>query len=304
MSWFFFAIIAPFLYSITNHIDKVLLEKYFKDGGVGTLMLFSALMSIAILPLLYLIDPTVLEIGFKNMLIMVLVGTLNMLVLWFYLLALKDEEASIVIVFYQLVPIMGFGLGYLILGETLNQMQVIAMAIIILGTTIISFEIDDENNFKLRKQTIYLMLTASFFWALESVIFKMVALEENVLRSLFWEHLVLVLVGVIIFITVRPYREHFLIAVKNNSKAVLGLNFANEMVFIAGNMVAAFAYLLAPISLILLTESFQPIFVFIIGIFLTVFFPQVSVEDIHTTRLWQKLIAITITGIGTYLLFI
>lgn len=304
MSWFLFAMIAPVLYAMTNHVDKLLLEKYFKEGGVGTLVLFSALMSLVALPFIFYFDSSVMNVELLNLFFLVIVGILNILVLWFYLLALRDEEASIVVVFYQLVPIIGLGLGYIVLGETINQMQAIAMGIIILGTTIISFDIDDENNFKLRKKTVGLMLAASSFWALESVLFKFVALEESVLRSLFWEHLTLGVVGILIFIFVRSYRVQFIKAIKKNKTAVLNLNFANEVLFMLGNLVSSFAYLLAPIALVLLTESFQPIFVFAIGIILTIFFPKISVEDIHSKKIVQKILSITITGIGTYLLLI
>ncbi len=302
MSWFLIALIAPFLYAVTNHIDKILLEKHFKEGGVGTLILFSSLLSIMALPVLLWIDISVLAVDWKNMLILLLVGVLNIVVLWCYLVALQDDEASIVIVFYQLVPLFALVLGYFLLDEVLTKMQLIAMAIIILGTTIISFEVDNENHFKLRKKTIVLMTTASFFWAFESVIFKFVALEENVWRSLFWEHLVMAVVGILIFISIKSYREHFVSALKHNSRKILLLNVGNEGIYMFGNQAAAFAYLLAPIALILLTQSFQPIFVLAIGIFLTLFLPKISVEKIEAYNLWQKVIAIIITGIGTYLL--
>lgn len=302
MSWFFLAIIGPFLYSMTNHIDKILLEKYFKDGGVGTLILVSSLLAGLALPILYFLDPSVASVSGFNMFILAVSGILNIGVLWLYFLALKDEEASIVIVFYQLVPVFGLGLGYFILGEVLTELQLIAMAIIILGTTIISFEIDDENNFKLRKLTIVLMTTASFLWALESVLFKYVALEENVLRSLFFEHLMLLLVGIIIFVCVHSYRTHFITAIKTNSVGILSLNVLNESLYTLGNVVLAFAYILAPIALVLLTNSFQPIFVFAIGVFLTLCFPKLTVERIQVQHVLQKLLAIIITGIGTYLL--
>jgi len=304
MSWFFVTLLAPFLYALTNHIDKLLLGKYFKRGGVGTLILFSSLLSSLALPFLFLGDPLAFTVGLKNIFVLASVGLLNILVIWFYLLALKDEEASVAIVFYQLVPVLGLILGYFILGEVITKMQLITMAIIILGTTIISFEIDLDNNFRLRHKTIALMVSASFFWALGSVIFKAVALEENVWRSLFWEHVMLTLVGILVFIFVRSYRTHFLSAIRENSKAVISLNFLNETLYMFGNLVFAFAYLLAPISLILLVDSFQPIFVLAIGIFLTIFFPKISAEKIHAKHLWQKLFAIAITGVGTYLLLI
>jgi drug/metabolite transporter (DMT)-like permease len=302
MIWFFIALIGPFLYALTNHIDKILLNKYFKESGVGTLLLFSSLLSALALPFLFLADRTVLSVSDTNIFILSIVGILNVLVLWCYLIALKNEEASVAVVFYQLVPVFGGIMGYFILNEVLTQIQIIAMATIILGTTIISFEMDSENKFKLRRQTIIPMLAAAFFWALESVIFKIVALEENVLRSLFWEHLMLVLVGVVIFVSMRSYRNNFISAIRSNSRAILSLNIANESLYILGNIVVAFAYLLAPIGLVLLTESFQPIFVLAIGIFLTVFFPKISVEKIQAKHILQKIIAICITGVGTYLL--
>ena len=43
MTWFFIALIGPFMYALTNHIDKILLEKYFKNNGVGTIILFSSI---------------------------------------------------------------------------------------------------------------------------------------------------------------------------------------------------------------------------------------------------------------------
>lgn len=302
MTWFAVALVGPILYALTNHLDKILLEKYFKEGGVGTLILFSSLLSVLAIPFVFLGDPTVLDVDIFSIFILALVGILNVGVLYFYLKALEDEEASIAIVFYQLVPVFGLGLGYVILDEVLTQIELIAMAIIILGTTIIAFEIDNENKFKLRKKTIMYMLLAVTCWATESVIFKAVALEENVWRTLFWEHVMLVLVGVCIYLLVPTYRRHFNTALKVNTKGILALNFLNEAIYMVGNIVVSFAYLMAPIALILLAESFQPIFVFLIGIFLTIFLPSVSVENIEAKNLWQKFIAIAITGIGTYLL--
>jgi len=302
MHWFFLALIGPFLYALTNHIDKILLEKYFKESGVGTLMLFSSLLSALALPVLFLADPMALSVSTFNIAVLALVGTLNVLVLLFYFLALRDEEASVVIVFYQLVPVFGLILSYFILGETLTDIQVLAMAIIIFGTTVISFEIDNDNHFRLRRKTVFLMLFASFFWALGSVIFKAVALEENVWRSLFWEHAMLTLIGILIFVFMRPLRIHFVQAWRENSRSILALNFLNEVLYMLGNVVFSFAYILAPISLVLLVDSFQPIFVLAIAIVLTVFFPSLTAEKVYAKHLGQKIFAILVTGVGAFLL--
>src|SRR3989338_3468803 len=91
---FFIALIGPLLYALTNHIDKILLEKYFKKGGVGTLILFSSLLSALALPFLFMADTTALSMGGMSILALAVVGILNVLVLWCYLLALNDEDAT------------------------------------------------------------------------------------------------------------------------------------------------------------------------------------------------------------------
>jgi drug/metabolite transporter (DMT)-like permease len=267
-------------------------------------MLFSSFLAFFALPLLFWIDPAVFAVKPLYIAVLFITGILNTLVLLFYLKALNDEEASIVIVFYQLVPVFGLILGYLILGETITRLQFIAMAIILLGATIISFEIDIENRFKLRRQTIALMLTASFCWALGSVIFKAVALKEDVWRSMFWEYLTLAIAGVFMFTFIRSYRTNFLNALKHNTRRIVSINIMNEVFYMGGNVIFAYSYMLAPISLVLVVDSFQPLFVLAIGIFLTVFFPRITVEKIQAKHLWQKFFAVCITGIGTYLLFV
>ena len=107
MTWFFLALVGPIMYALTNHIDKILLEKYFKNGGVGTLILFSSLLSALALPFIFFADQTIFNLDIKSIIALAVVGILNVIVLWLYLLALNDEEASITVVFYQLVPVFG-----------------------------------------------------------------------------------------------------------------------------------------------------------------------------------------------------
>ncbi|MAZ56677.1 hypothetical protein CL653_02715 [bacterium] len=302
MTWFLLALVAPFLYAITNHVDKALLSKYFKESGVGTLILFSSLLSVIAIPFILIADSSVLSVSMSGIFLLCIVGLLDVAILWFYLMALQGDEPSIIIIFYQLVPVFALILGYIILGESLAIEQLIAMAIIILGTTLVSFEFDDMNNIKLRKHTIIFMTMAALAWAIESVLFKFVALDENVWRSLFWEHLMLVFIGMFLLIAMRKYRSHFIAAIKYNSTPILSLNVANESLYMVGNITVAFAVMLAPVALVLLAEPFQAFFVFILGVFLTYFFPQIYNEKSSWRDLTQKLAAIIITGVGTYLL--
>ena len=296
------AMVSPFLYAATNHLDNILLEKYFKEGGVGTLMLFSALLALLALPVLLVIDSGVLAVSHQHRWMLAGVGVVNTILLWAYLQAMFNDEPTVVIIYYQLVPVIGLGLGYLVLGETLTMMQIASMSIIIIGALVLTLVMDGDGKIVFRLKTAGYMLLASFCWAAESTFFKVVALEANPTRAFFWEHVSLVVIGVLMFVFIPHYRQSFLKALRLNSKPVLGLNVLNEGLFMAGNYVAAIVVVLIPVSLTLLMNSFQPLFVLLLGVALTVMFPNLDVEHVSKRHMIQKLLAIGLTAVGAYLL--
>jgi len=304
MNWFFLALIGPILWSIVNHLDKYLLEKYFKHGGTGALMIFSSLIGILVVPLIYFFHPEVWDISLINKLLMIFVEILSTIALWFYFKSLEKDEASVVVPFYQLIPVFGYMFGYLMLGETLTIQQLLSMVLIISGASIISFEIDEENKFRLKKQTVFFMLSSVVLIAFSDVLYKKVAIAESFWSSTFWAYVGLGIIGVLIFSLNKNYRKEFLSTFKENNFKIIGLNGFNEIITIIGNLCTAFSYLLVPITLVLMVNSFQPVFVFFFGILITLFVPKLSAEKITLMHLSQKILAILIMGAGTYLLFV
>ena len=301
MNWFFIALIGPILYAISNHTDKYLLEKYFKGGEAGALVIFSALFSVVTLPIIYLIEPAVFSLGAKATLILTLNGTLNVVCLILYYKALKGEETSTVIPFYQTIPIFGFILGYFVLGEVLSINQIIASGLIIVGTIILSLDLSSSRT-RVKKRVAILMLSTSFLFAVSGVIFKMVAIEEGFWESIFWDFSGKVILGVFLYIAFISYRRQFIKLLKMNSLSLISINSFNEALFILADGISAFATLLAPIALVMMVNGFQPLFVFLIGIIMTLFFPKIVDETLSKEIIAQKILAIGIITIGTYAL--
>jgi drug/metabolite transporter (DMT)-like permease len=302
MSWFYIALGAPFLWAITNHIDKLLLAKYFKRCGVSTLIVFSALAGVITLPFLFLINPHVLQVTPLHIGLLLVVSLCTAASFWLYFHALDGEEASIVVVFYQFIPVFGALLGFIFLKENLSIHSLIAMAIILAGSLIISIEIDEENRFRLRQRTIYLMTAASLFVAIEAVLFKYVAVQESVWTSLFWQYVGLGVFGVVTYMLVGSCRKEIAHIVRSNGKGMLGVNVVNELIFLLGNFLFSYAYLLAPVALVLLVNAYQPLMVFAIGILLTAFIPKLGTESIKLRHVVQKVLAMGIVIFGTWLL--
>ena len=60
---------------------------------------------------------------------------------------------------------------------------------------------------------------------------------------------------------------------------------------------------MAPVTIVMLVEyTAQPLFVFLEGVLLTLFLPNLVSEDISKRNLFQKFIAIIIMGIGIYII--
>lgn len=301
MNWFWIALIGPVLYAVSNQTDKYILDKYFKGGEVGAIILLSSLFSIIALPIIFLIDHSVFSLGLKTTLILAANGTLNTVCLILYYNSLRDDDASSVVPFYQTIPIFGFILGYFMLGEVLSSKEIFACGLIIFGTIILSLDFAD-GKINIKKRVAILMLTTSLLYAISGVIFKMIAVDEGFWPSIFWDLAGKVILGAILYATVVSYRKQFLQIMKINSGPVLSISFFNELIFILADGFSNFATLLAPIALVMTVNGFQPVFVFLLGIILAVFFPKLGQETMDKNILTQKILAISIITIGTYML--
>ncbi len=299
-NWFFIALIAPFLWAIVNHADKYLLSKYFKADGVGPLMIFSTFFGVFVMPIAALIDPDLLALPFREIGILVVAGFCSALFVLMYLHALQDDETSVVVPFWQTIPIFGYILGFFVFKETLTAHQLWAGALILIGASILSLDLGSQ--LKVKWKIAFLMLGSSFVYALYEALFRFVALDYSFWASVFWEHVGLFLFGLVLFICSRKTRDGFMTVIRSNSAPIISLNLGSEFLTIVGNLITNYAVLIAPLALVLLVSSYQPVFVFAIGIALTAFLPRIAEESMKPRELIQKCLAIAVIFLGSYFL--
>lgn len=301
MNWFLIALLAPALWSITNHIDKYLVEKYFKGGGTGALIIFSSIIGLFVIPVIPIFRPDVFDVSIVQAALATLSGIIIVIGLLFYLYALKKDEASIVVPLFQFIPVFLFVLGFMFLNEVLTIRQILGSLLIILGGVSLSLDLSAKMP-RLKPMILFLMLVASFLIAVHSLIFKIVALETDFWIPVFWTYFGSVLVGFFFLVFIRSYRNEFLRVIKINKIPVIGLNVLNEILATLGDLVFKFATLLAPLALVSSVNGFSPFFVFFFGVILTIFFPRLGTESLLKKDLAQKIITIAIMFIGTYVL--
>ena len=297
------------LWAISVHLDKYLVERFFKDSNVALMVLFTALVVVLALPIIWYFEPAVLNPSLGSIALIAFAGILYMTGMLFYLRALQNEEASVVAPFFQTGPLFGYVLAYLVLGETLSPRQLLGGALIIGGALFVSIRVapshpspagggGEERGFKTRLAA--LMVACGFIMALASLIFKVFALKVEFWTTTFW-----MFVGEGIFgaalLMIPLYRRQFIALLRTNTAALLSINASNELINLGGGLGSRYALLFAPLSIVQVIGSTTTLFVFAFGIVLSVFFPSFGREDLSGRELAQKGVAAVIVAIGVAL---
>lgn len=144
------------------------------------------------------------------------------------------------------------------------------------------------------------MMLSSLLFSLNFLFFKFFALQESFWTTSFWEYVGFAVFALILMLFVKSYRKEFFAVMKENKIPVIGLNGFNEIVNILAKIAFNFASLLAPVTAIWIVNGFQPLFVFVYGIILTLFFPHISQESISKKHLLQKLFSILLMLAGSF----
>jgi drug/metabolite transporter (DMT)-like permease len=301
MNWFLIALLPPIFWSLTNHIDKYLLTKYFKDGAIGAVMIFSASIAILLLPIIILIQPSVLQNFQINYLLIVLNGTLYLFASLPYFYALERDDASLSVPLFQMIPVFSFILGYIFLKESLNVTQMIGGVLIVISSIFISLNISDIKKMRMKWDVFGLMALSSILFALNFIFFKYFAVETDFWVTSFWEYVGFGLFGISLLF-IKNYRKGFFNVLKQNRLEVLSINGLNEVLNIVAKIAFNFATILTPVTMVWIINGLQPVFVFVFGIILTLLFPKISKEDISKKTLIQRILAIAVITVGVYLI--
>jgi drug/metabolite transporter (DMT)-like permease len=298
MSWLFFAFCGPVLWAISVHVDKYLVERFFRRTNVAVLLVFGAMTGLVMLPLIWFFRPDVLALAPVSILVIVLSGLLSMGAMYFYLVALQSEEASVVAPFFQLTPLFAYGLAYLVLGETLTLRQMIGGAAIVGGGSLLSLRFGGAAKFKLRLAI--LMIVCALALALSSLIFKIFAISSEFWTTMFWTFAGQTIFGGVV-LSIRPYRREFFELSRKNSRPLIAINVMNEVINLGGSLGSRYALVLAPLSLVQAITSTTALFVFIYGIAVTLLFPALGREDLSPGELLKKGLAGVLIGLGAFL---
>jgi drug/metabolite transporter (DMT)-like permease len=302
--WFILAFSSVALWALVNIADKYLVgHNSEREFPIGALVLFSCLTGILVSIGILIFTRGAFDIGIVDRSILVVSGMANATWIILYLNALNHDDASSVVPWFLLIPVFGYIFGYFILNETLTGRQLIGSLIVILGVIALSVR-SHEGTLHFKWKTVTYMLPAALLGSLWGVLFKFVASDVGFWAASFWEYVGLGLIGILIFSFVPSYRRGFKDMLSHGGKRILTINGTSETATIVGNLLTNYALLLAPVTLVYLVGTFQPVVVLVYALIASRFAPSIIKEDMSFRILAPKLASIAVMISGSVLLFI
>lgn len=297
-------IFASFLWGITNHIDKFMINGIDESGNnLKTLMVFSTLIAGFVLsPIWLIVSKFSISINLFSLITMLASSLVYILATYFYFIALDKNDASIVVVMFQMIPVFSYILALLFFKENLTVSQITGAIIITLSAIIISFDFEEKNN-KSKWKALLLMALSSLCYAIYFVLFDVAVRHSSYNSCVFWYQIGLLLIGIIL-ICIKSYRTTFLKAVKNNGKTYFLLNITNEVLNLVANFLVNFATITIPIAIANVLNGFQGAFVFLLGIIGMKLLPKYFKENLSKKVVLQKVSCIVLSVIGLIVMFI
>jgi uncharacterized membrane protein len=300
VSWLLFAFTAPVLWAVSTHIDKYVVERWFRQGNVAVLLVFTAAINLLLPVLIWLWRPAAVALPAPDIAVIAASGMLSMTAMFFYLQALQSAEASMIAPLFQTAPLFGYGLGYLVLHETLSRLQLAGGAVTVAGALLLSVE-PAGRGVRLRGRLMLLMLGCAFALSLSSLVFKFFAVRTEFWGTLAWNSSGEALFGVALLVPGRNRRQ-LGVMLRANTAAVLTINAVNEVVNLGGSLAVRYALLLAPLSLVQAVSGTTSLFVFGFGVLLSLLAPRLGREDLSLHTLLQKGLAAALVVVGVVLL--
>jgi hypothetical protein len=144
------------------------------------------------------------------------------------------------------------------------------------------------------------MLCCGFIMSLSTLIFKAFAVKDEFWATTFWMFAGEALFG-FGFLCITRFRSEFFRLLRTNTGALIAINMSNELINLGGALANRYALMFAPLAIVQAVGSTTTLFVFAIGVALTLLVPKFSHESLSRRELVQKGLAALLVAAGIVL---
>lgn len=291
MTWLFLAVTSYFLNAIVSLTDKFLLSKKAKDPLIYAF--YSGILT-SFVVILWPIDFEVLSPDLT--VIALLSGAAFFMALFFYYSAILEGEVSRVVpVVGGVSPIVIFCLSYVFLNERLPELWLWGFFMLVLGTVVFTFG-------KGKKTSIYSFVAAVAF-AVSFFLSKLVFLETSFLNGFVWTRVGAVLPSLVLVFTPFFKKIHHLSGF-NIKKRSFGLFLSNKVLSAVAFFILNYSIALGPLTIINALQGVQYVFLFILTLIFSAYFPRIVSESLRRGVIIQKIVGIVLISLSFVVLFV
>ncbi len=283
MTWLFYALLSPIIYTVVNFIDKYVVEHRVKD--YRAMPIYGSITGAVVGTLFWMITGYP-ALPLQDCLILFLSGSLTIWGAALYFNAMSRSETSVIILLLQSLPIFTLVFSFVLLGERLSFPQMIGFIFLMSASLLASFR-------KSRRRTkldisFWLIIATNIFWAAAAVLVKFSVTNLSFSQILSYESWGIGLGGVALLILLPQTRSAFIQSAQKSSKGTLLIFFTNELIFVGAKSITYYAYSIGPVSLVSVVNGIQPFIGLLYGWLLTALFPKQFSEDISKKGLAHK----------------
>lgn len=301
--WLLLVFLGVFLHAITNHIDNFLVEREESAHvSIGSLIIFSAFAGLLGIAVSIAFGSGFFDITITDRILLVAIGCIELVAVLLYLYALGDEEVTSVTLWWSFTPVFALIGGWFLLHEQITNTQGIGVGLIIIASLFLAFK-KSEAHWIFKRRIVLLMLGSALCYGIMNTVFKYVTVSESAFwPSIFWQYIGMILMGGVFYLASTTYRNGFLKLIRTSGTLMLGGNLLNEILYLAGIALSAFATLQAPLVFVSSAENIQPLFVLITSYIISRFVPGYDADDFSKKSVLLKITLIAIMAVGLYLL--
>jgi uncharacterized membrane protein len=294
MEWYIFAFLAPAFWALNNVFIKFLITNKFKSyfPTIATITSFDAIFAITIMML------TPIAFYFPYSLLALAAGLIPLTAFWFYSKAILLEEVSRIVTLFQLIPVFVAILSVTFLGEVLGAQKYLAIGLIVLASTLISYRRSGEKNIS---NAVKFMIPFALMIAIYTIVDKSL-LSYLDFWSLFFWNILGTFLGVLTLLSRSSLRRTFVSTFLSIGKKAILVTFVGEGMYVAGTISSLVALSLVDAPVASAFFGLQPFYVFFYILFLSIFLPNILKEEIKKSVIILKIAAIALMFVGTWLI--
>ncbi|MGA2417672.1 MAG: DMT family transporter [Candidatus Staskawiczbacteria bacterium] len=297
ISWIFAITSACLFFSLAYLGDKLVLSGRPKASSYTFFVGVLSVLVVVLIPFIKFRFP-----GSAALLWIILAALVYVIGLYAMFYAIEKFDVSKVMTTIGATqPILIFVLTWLFFGAVaMSKTNILAFILLIAGSIIISFEKNSKATGSYFKITIF----SSLMFSLNYVFQKFVFFNQPFFQGLIWIN-IFVFLFALVFLLSRNSRKEIFEKKGILDKKTMSLFICSQASGGLANILQSFAIFLAPVAFLPIVNSLrgvQYIFLFLMTLFLSIFFPKILKEEISKKIIFQKIVSIILIVAGLALL--